>query len=117
MAGMRTPAIVLAAVLLASGGAAAQDSADFVKQAQERLKALGFYEGPVNGDFGPYTQAALAQFQLANVLPASGALDAETSLALGVARDSTASVGSTAEPAGEVDEVRRGELDAAQVGR
>ena len=53
-------AMFLAAALFCAG-AAAQDSTDFVKQAQERLKLLGFYEGPVNGDFGPYTQAALAQ--------------------------------------------------------
>jgi peptidoglycan hydrolase-like protein with peptidoglycan-binding domain len=98
---MRLPVILLAALLLASGKASAQDSTDFVKQAQERLRALGFYEGPINGDFGPYTQAALAQFQLANVLPASGSLDAETSLALGIARDAGAAGGSTAQPAGE----------------
>jgi peptidoglycan hydrolase-like protein with peptidoglycan-binding domain len=89
--------VAIAAALLCSS-AAAQDSTDFVKQAQERLKALGFYEGPINGDFGPYTQAALAQFQLANVLPASGQLDAETSLALGVSRDASAAGGESAAP-------------------
>jgi peptidoglycan hydrolase-like protein with peptidoglycan-binding domain len=91
--------LLLVSALLLAPLAAAQDSTDFVKQAQERLKVLGFYDGPVNGDFGPYTQAALAQFQLANVLPASGALDAETSLALGIARDAGAAGGETAAPA------------------
>lgn len=113
---MNRLAIALAAALVCAG-AAAQDSTDFVKQAQERLKVLGFYDGPVNGDFGPVTQAALAQFQLANVLPASGSLDAETSLALGIARDASAAGGSTAQPGGQLDEVPRGEVDAARVGR
>lgn len=91
--------LLLVSALLLAPLAAAQDSTDFVKQAQERLKVLGFYDGPVNGDFGPVTQAALAQFQLANVLPASGSLDAETSFALGVARDASAAGGETAAPA------------------
>ncbi|HEX6530216.1 MAG TPA: peptidoglycan-binding domain-containing protein [Burkholderiales bacterium] len=91
--------LLLVSALLLAPLAVAQDSTDFVRQAQERLKVLGFYDGPVNGDFGPYTQAALAQFQLANVLPASGSLDAETSFALGIARDASAAGGETAAPA------------------
>ena len=91
--------LLLVSALLLAPLALAQDSTDFVRQAQERLKVLGFYDGPVNGDFGPVTQAALAQFQLANVLPASGSLDAETSFALGVARDASAAGGETAAPA------------------
>ena len=91
--------ILLVIALLLAPLAAAQDSTDFVRQAQERLKVLGYYDGPANGDFGPYTQAALAQFQLANVLPVSGSLDAETSFALGIARDASAAGGETAAPA------------------
>jgi len=87
--------------LLPWGGAAAQDSTDFVKEAQERLNALGFDAGAVNGDFGPQTQAALAQFQLSRTLPASGQLDAETSLELGVARDASAAAGGSAESRGD----------------
>jgi Putative peptidoglycan binding domain len=60
--------------------------ADFIKQVQETLHARGFDAGPVNGAFGTKTQAALAQFQLAMALPASGALDARTLVALGVDR-------------------------------
>jgi peptidoglycan hydrolase-like protein with peptidoglycan-binding domain len=48
---------------------------DFNKRVQEKLRALGFYTGPVNGDIGPYTQAALAQFQLSVPISASGQLD------------------------------------------
>ena len=57
---------------------------DFIKQVQEKLNALGFDAGPVNGDFSAKTQAALAQFQLANLLPASGMPDAATLYELGI---------------------------------
>jgi len=68
-----------------------------VREVQEKLNALGFDAGPVNGDFGEKTQAALAQFQLANLLPASGALDNATLKELGVERpsDANAVVGSS----------------------
>jgi peptidoglycan hydrolase-like protein with peptidoglycan-binding domain len=90
-----------AALLLPCGHAWAQDSTDFIKSVQEKLNQLGFYAGPVNGDFGPHTQAALAQFQLSRTLPASGQLDVETSLELGVARDATAAGGASAAPRGD----------------
>jgi peptidoglycan hydrolase-like protein with peptidoglycan-binding domain len=70
---------------------------DFIMRVQEKLHANGFNAGPVNGDFGAKTQAALAQFQLSRTLPASGQLDAETLLELGVARDASASEGASAE--------------------
>jgi hypothetical protein len=62
---------------------------DFNKRVQEKLRELGFYTGPVNGDIGPNTQAALAQFQLSVPIPASGQLDELTVAALGVERDAT----------------------------
>jgi Putative peptidoglycan binding domain len=58
----------------------------FVSQVQEKLNALGFDAGPVNGDFGEKTQAALAQFQLSRVIPAGGQLDDLTLDELGVKR-------------------------------
>ncbi|TAK81495.1 MAG: peptidoglycan-binding protein [Betaproteobacteria bacterium] len=57
---------------------------DLNKQVQEKLHALGFDAGPVNGDFDSKTQAALAQFQLSRDLPASGQLDERTAAELGV---------------------------------
>ena len=90
-----------AALVLPWGAVSAQDSDDFIKSAQEKLNALGFNAGPVNGDFGQQMQAALAQFQLSRQLPASGQLDAETSLELGVARDATAAGGASAAPRGD----------------
>lgn len=71
---------------------------DFNKRVQERLTALGFYSGPINGDIGPNSQAALAQFQLSVPLPASGALDDQTIAALGLERSTQASAGTSTEP-------------------
>jgi peptidoglycan hydrolase-like protein with peptidoglycan-binding domain len=100
---------ILAAFLLAPFGATAagafsaihpeeaypdpteQPSADpysgFISRVQEKLRELGFAAGPVNGDFGAKTQAALTQFQLSRAIPASGQLDDQTLAELGVARD------------------------------
>jgi len=58
----------------------------FVSQVQEKLIELGFDAGPVNGDFGEKTQAALAQFQLSRTIPAGGQLDDLTLGELGVKR-------------------------------
>src|SRR5688572_23262628 len=66
---------------------------DFNKRVQEKLRELGFYTGPVNGDIGPNTQAALAQFQLSVPVPASGQLDELTVAALGVERDAATTRG------------------------
>lgn len=56
----------------------------FIKEVQQKLHGHGFDAGPINGDFGAKTQAALAQFQLSVDLPASGMLDGRTLEALGV---------------------------------
>lgn len=69
----------------------------FIKRVQEKLHAHGFNAGPVNGDFGSKTQAALAQFQLSRALPASGQLDDQTLAELGVERDPQASAGASAD--------------------
>lgn len=58
--------------------------AGLIEQVQEKLHGLDFDPGPVNGAWTSKTQAALAQFQLSDLLPASGALDAATLRALGV---------------------------------
>jgi peptidoglycan hydrolase-like protein with peptidoglycan-binding domain len=58
--------------------------ADGVRQVQEKLRALGFDAGPADGAISTKTQAALAQFQLSQLLPASGAIDQATLLALGL---------------------------------
>ncbi|MBV8033313.1 MAG: peptidoglycan-binding protein [Betaproteobacteria bacterium] len=55
-----------------------------ISNVQQKLRQLGFDAGPVNGDYGTKTQAAVAQFQRANDLPVSGMLDAQTLNALDV---------------------------------
>ena len=60
--------------------------AELIRQLQEKLHERGFDAGPVNGEFGTKTQAALAQFQLAQPVPVSGMLDDETLGALGLQR-------------------------------
>jgi peptidoglycan hydrolase-like protein with peptidoglycan-binding domain len=69
------------------------------KRVQEMLRQRGFYNGPVNGDIGPNTQAAIAQFQLSLPMPVSGMLDETTLAALGV--EEPASTGPTAQAASE----------------
>ena len=73
----------------------------FISRVQERLRERGFDAGPVNGDFGEKTQAALVQFQLAALIPASGQLDERTLAELGVERDASASAGATAGAPGQ----------------
>lgn len=53
-----------------------------VGQAQERLKAMGFDSGPVDGVLGPQTRAALRRYQASQGLPATGALNEVTRQAL-----------------------------------
>lgn len=69
-----------------AGQVTADPFTDYIGQVQQKLRELGFDAGPVNGDFGGKTQAALAQFQLSLNIPASGQLDDETLNALGVQR-------------------------------
>lgn len=78
----------------------------FIKDVQQKLHDLGFDAGPVNGDFGAKTQAALGQFQLSRDVPASGMLDERTLGELGVkpdeeaAADADASAGASGEAEG-----------------
>jgi peptidoglycan hydrolase-like protein with peptidoglycan-binding domain len=60
---------------------------ELISRVQQKLLDLGFDAGPVNGDFGEKTQAALAQFQLSRVIPAGGQLDDQTLGELGVERE------------------------------
>ena len=76
----------------------------FISQVQEKLLELGFDAGPVNGNFGTKTQAALAQFQLSRTIPASGALDPLTLEELGVERQNeNAGAGGTEAAGGDTE--------------
>jgi peptidoglycan hydrolase-like protein with peptidoglycan-binding domain len=79
---------------------AAGPYADLVRQLQEKLHALDFDAGPANGAISTKTQAALAQFQLSQLIPASGALDQRTLLALGLDPAALMSAGENASAGG-----------------
>lgn len=51
-------------------------------RAQQRLRELGYYRGPVDGDFGRNSRNALARFQRDNRLRPTGSLDERTLRAL-----------------------------------
>jgi len=55
---------------------------DDVAELQQRLSALGFDTGRVDGIFGPLTSTALADFQRNTALPVDGILGASTFLEL-----------------------------------
>ena len=59
-------------------------SADDIKKAKEALKAKGLNPGPIDGTLDSKTQQALREFQQANKLPVTGALDQQTAEKLGV---------------------------------
>jgi peptidoglycan hydrolase-like protein with peptidoglycan-binding domain/DNA invertase Pin-like site-specific DNA recombinase len=54
------------------------DGSDRVRALQRRLARAGYRPGPVDGRFGPRTEAALARLQHAARLTASGAVDTPT---------------------------------------
>lgn len=58
------------------------DSGPAVTRAQQVLKALGFYHGPINGQYTIYITQAVTAFQQKYGLPANGIIDAATSARL-----------------------------------
>ena len=57
-----------------------------VSAAQARLIQLGYYNGPVDGIFGPQTRDALARYQIDSQLTVTGSLSIDTLQALGLAQ-------------------------------
>ena len=53
-------------------------SGKLVKMMQERLIELGYYEGPLSGNFQKYTTRAVKSLQTQNGLPSTGEVDEET---------------------------------------
>ncbi len=51
-------------------------------RAQQRLRELGFYRGPVDGEFGRGSRAALSRFQHSRGLRPTGVLNESTMRAL-----------------------------------
>jgi hypothetical protein len=59
-------------------------SAPALYRAQARLARLGYYSGPIDGDFGPLTSRAIRSYQADYGLPITGRLDNRTRASLGV---------------------------------
>lgn len=89
------PVELVAARQAAPGYAAGADAAPYaalsgplspaaVRNIQARLRALGFYRGPVDGIWGPQTQAAMERFQQGRGLQPSGQINPVTAQALGL---------------------------------
>jgi hypothetical protein len=55
-----------------------------VEATQERLAQLGYYNGPVDGVFGPATRDAVANYQIASQLNVTGSLSPDTLQSLGL---------------------------------
>lgn len=55
-----------------------------VRSVQTRLRQFGFYNGQIDGIWGPSMQSALAQFQQGRGLQANGQLNPATTTALGL---------------------------------
>jgi len=51
-------------------------------RAQQRLRQLGYYRGPIDGAFGPGSKRALVRFQRDHRIPMTGWLDGRTQRAL-----------------------------------
>lgn len=61
--------------------------AQTISLAQERLADAGYYEGSIDGVYGPQMASGLRRFQEAEGLPTTGMPDADTLLRLLVGRD------------------------------
>jgi hypothetical protein len=55
-----------------------------VQAVQTRLLNLGYYNGSIDGVFGPSTRDAVAKFQIANQLNVTGSLSSDTLQSLGL---------------------------------
>ncbi|MGG5818410.1 peptidoglycan-binding domain-containing protein [Falsiroseomonas sp. HW251] len=67
-----------------AAGPAAGLSPRAVRNVQQRLRALGFYQGGADGVWGAGTQAALERFQRGRGLEATGQINPMTAQALGL---------------------------------
>ena len=68
-------------------------SPDLVKQAQEKLGAMGKQVGKPDGQMGPKTQQALKEYQQENGLQPTGQLDQQTLSALDLNQSGSAATG------------------------
>ncbi len=65
-------------VELSHDGAQVSVPRNLLVRGQQRLKALGHYDGPIDGQYGPGTRGALTAYQEANGLDTTGLPDRAT---------------------------------------
>jgi peptidoglycan hydrolase-like protein with peptidoglycan-binding domain len=72
----------IGSALAAAHGRHSSANAEQVRQVQEKLNAIGYHAGSVDGVLGPQTESALRRFQRAQNLDATGHIDSKTLAAL-----------------------------------
>ncbi len=78
-----------------------------VKKAQEALKNKGHNPGSMDGVIGPQTRQAISAFQNANGLKATGRLDTETAVKLGIERASASGASSAGMTKGQASPTQK----------
>jgi peptidoglycan hydrolase-like protein with peptidoglycan-binding domain len=92
----RTAIAVAVALTLSTAGALARDNSyvdsTTIRQVQQTLVYRGFLAGPIDGVMGTATRSAVKKFQQSENLEATGQLNRQTLVALGVQSDTTSAV-------------------------
>lgn len=69
---------------LSSNQVVTAQTASQIQAVQQRLKELGYYDGPITGNYGPLTRAAVIKFQSDYGLNAEGYIGPQTLAMLGL---------------------------------
>lgn len=80
-----------------ASGSSEQNNPALVRSVQQALRQKGYGVGTIDGQLGPTTDGALRNFQQAQGLPQSGALDQQTLSALGVDQNQSSMQGEGAQ--------------------
>lgn len=78
-----------------------------VKQVQQKLKDLGYYNGAVDGVFGENTKSAVIKFQKAKGLTADGVAGSATLSALGIGKSNSSATLRQGDQGNKVKEVQQ----------
>lgn len=84
-----------------------QMSSKQVMNLQQKLKQQGFYNGQIDGNWGPETQTAVKDFQKKEDLPVTGQLDPQTMQKLGIQMNEGSSGSSSSGSAGSSQQQRQ----------
>ncbi len=91
------PVLSAEAALLKRGS-----TGDQVAAVQRRLKQWGYYDGAIDGKFGPATEKAVKLFQKKNGLKVDGIIGDKTAAAIGISLSSSSSPKSTSSTGSDV---------------